>query len=92
MVILIYLRQIVIVNLSAFVLTGSHLVLFKTKAESILGTADFAAAQVATQHFLPQRTLRKSTKDTKEVAAQPQVCHGGTQHRKETKLCVLCEI
>jgi len=39
------------VNLSAFVLAGSHLVLSNTKAESILGTADFAPAQVASQLF-----------------------------------------
>ena len=53
---LLVLHQIVIVNLSAFVLAGSHLVLSNTKAESILGTADFAAAQL----FLPQKTLRET--------------------------------
>lgn len=37
---LIYLHQIVIVNLSAFVLAGSHLVLSSTKAESILVTVE----------------------------------------------------
>jgi len=31
-----YLHQIVFVNLSAFVLAGSHLVLSNTKAESII--------------------------------------------------------
>ena len=36
----IYLHQIVIVNLSAFVLAGSHLVLSSTKAESIIGRQD----------------------------------------------------
>jgi hypothetical protein len=38
-VVLLDLHQIVIVNLSAFVLAGSHLVLSNTKAESINGTA-----------------------------------------------------
>ena len=33
-----YLQQIVFVNLSAFVLAGSHLVLSNTKAESIMGS------------------------------------------------------
>jgi hypothetical protein len=39
------LYQIVFVNLSAFVLAGSHLVLSSTKAESIYRTDDFACGK-----------------------------------------------
>jgi len=54
------LQQIVFVNLSAFVLAGSHLVLSSTKAESIYRNADdtgwtdghrsFVAAQLGVCH------------------------------------------
>jgi hypothetical protein len=37
------------VNLSAFVLTGSHLILFNTKAESIVGTLILLLCRVAAQ-------------------------------------------
>ena len=69
------------VNLSAFVLAGSHLVLSNTKAESILGTADIAATQGCYATFFNHEDT-KAQRGTKEVASQLD-CHWSTEAQKK---------